>query len=62
MTDDCFAPAVEMALAYGTNLGGLPRVMGLFNKLGELPAFQKGDWKMQGDTPEAMRDAYGQNY
>ncbi|KAJ5508751.1 Glutathione S-transferase/chloride channel C-terminal [Penicillium freii] len=55
MADVCFAPAVEMALAYGTNLDGLPRVMGLFKKLGELPAFQKGNWKGQGDTPEAMR-------
>ncbi|CAI7594219.1 unnamed protein product [Penicillium glandicola] len=56
MADVCFAPAVGMALAYGTNLDGLPRVMALFEKLGELPAFQKGHWKMQGDTPEAMRD------
>ncbi|KAJ5186873.1 Glutathione S-transferase/chloride channel C-terminal [Penicillium cf. viridicatum] len=55
MADVCFAPAVEMALAYGTNLDGLTRVMGLFKKLGELPAFQKGNWKVQGDTPEAMR-------
>ncbi|KGO40845.1 Glutathione S-transferase/chloride channel, C-terminal [Penicillium expansum] len=57
MADVCFAPAVEMALAYGTNLDGLPRVMGLFKKLGELSAFQKGNWKMQGDTPEALRDS-----
>lgn len=55
MADVCFAPAVEMALAYGTDLDGLPRVMGLFKKLGGLPALQKGNWKAQGDTPDAMR-------
>jgi maleylacetoacetate isomerase len=57
MADVCFAPAVEMALAYRTNLDGLPHVMGLFRRLGELPAFQKGHWKMQGDTPETVRVA-----
>lgn len=55
MADVCFASAVEMALVYRTNLDGLPRVMGIFKTLGELPAFQKGNGKVQGDTPEAMR-------
>ncbi|KAE8391126.1 maleylacetoacetate isomerase [Aspergillus alliaceus] len=55
MADVCLAPAVEMALAYGTNLDGLPHVMGLSKRLWELSAFQKGHWKRQGDTPEALR-------
>lgn len=57
MADVCFAPAMEMALAYGTNLDGLPHIMGLFKRLWDLPAFQKGNWKSQGDTPETMRDS-----
>ncbi|KAL4938336.1 glutathione S-transferase [Aspergillus oleicola] len=56
MADVCLAPAVEMALAYGTDLDGLPRVLDLFKRLEELPAFKKGHWRRQGDTPEAMRD------
>lgn len=56
MADVCFAPAMEMALAYGTNLDGLPHIMRLFKRLWDLPAFQKGNWKRQGDTPEIMRD------
>ena len=33
MADVCFAPAVEMALAYGTHLDGLPHVMELYQRL-----------------------------
>ncbi|KAJ5614154.1 maleylacetoacetate isomerase [Penicillium herquei] len=57
MADVCFAPAMEMALAYETNLDGLPHIMALFKRLWDLPAFQKGNWKRQGDTPEAMRES-----
>ncbi|KAJ5738872.1 maleylacetoacetate isomerase [Penicillium malachiteum] len=57
MADVCFAPAMEMALAYGTNLDGLPHIAALFKRLWDLPAFQRGNWKRQGDTPEAMRES-----
>ncbi|KAL4739525.1 maleylacetoacetate isomerase [Aspergillus similis] len=59
MADVCLAPAVEMALAYGTDLDGLPRVLELYKRLGDLPAFQNGHWKRQGDTPESMRPKNG---
>ncbi|KAJ6007599.1 maleylacetoacetate isomerase, partial [Penicillium herquei] len=53
---DTFTMADVYALAYGTNLDGLPHIMGLFKRLWHLPAFQKGNWKRQGDTPETMRE------
>ncbi|PYI23133.1 thioredoxin-like protein [Aspergillus japonicus CBS 114.51] len=55
LADVCLVPAVEMAVAYRTDLSGLGRVRGVVERLKALQAFRMGDWRRQGDTPVEVR-------
>ena len=55
LADLCLAPAVENALRWEVDLSKFPNVVRVFDALKVLPEFVKGDWKHQGDTPEALR-------
>lgn len=55
MADVVLAPAVEAALRWDVNFDVLPTIMGIYKRLNELSAFNKGDWRHQEDTPESLR-------
>ena len=55
MADIILAPAVEGGLRWGVDFSVLPVVWGIYSRLRELTAFEKGDWRHQPDTPEALR-------
>jgi maleylacetoacetate isomerase len=56
MADVALAPAIEAALRWGVDFTGLPTVWGIYERLKGLPAFENGDWRHQGDTPEELRN------
>jgi len=55
MADVALAPAVEAAMRWGVDFSVLPTVSGIYDRLKLLPAFEKGDWRHQPDTPEHFR-------
>ncbi|RAH65285.1 thioredoxin-like protein [Aspergillus aculeatinus CBS 121060] len=55
LADVCLVPAVEMAVAYRTDLTALVRVRAVVERLKTLEAFRRGDWRRQGDTPGEVR-------
>jgi len=55
MADVALAPAIEAAVRWGVDFSVLPIVSGIYGRLKVLPAFEKGDWRHQPDTPEHFR-------
>jgi len=55
MADVCLAPTVEAGLRWAVDFESLPTVWRIYIGLKVLPAFQKGDWKHQEDTPQQFR-------
>ena len=55
MADVCLAPTIEAGLRWGVDFTVLPTVWGIYGRLKGLPAFEKGDWRHQEDTPEEFR-------
>lgn len=55
MADVVLAPAVDGALRWGVDVESLPAVSRVYNRIKDLEAFQKGDWRHQEDTPEEFR-------
>lgn len=55
MADIVLAPTVEAGLRWGVDFTVLPIVWGIYERLKVLPAFEKGDWRHQEDTPEGLR-------
>jgi maleylacetoacetate isomerase len=55
LADVTLAPTVEAAMRWGVDFSVLPTVEGIYDRLKVLPAFEKGDWKHQPDTPEQLR-------
>jgi maleylacetoacetate isomerase len=55
MADIVLAPAVEGGLRWGVDFTGFPTVWGIYGRLKVLPAFEKGDWRHQEDTPDQLR-------
>lgn len=52
LADITLAPTVEAAMRWGVDFSQLPIIEGIYDRLKVLPAFEKGDWKHQPDTPE----------
>jgi maleylacetoacetate isomerase len=52
MADIVLAPTVESGLRWGVDFTVLPTVWEIYQRLKVLPAFEKGDWKHQEDTPK----------
>jgi maleylacetoacetate isomerase len=55
MADVVLAPTIEAGLRWGVDFTNLPTVWGIYDRLKVLPAFEKGDWRHQEDTPEQFR-------
>jgi maleylacetoacetate isomerase len=55
MADVCLAPTVEAGLRWGVDFNPLPTVWRIYESLKVLPAFERGDWRHQQDTPEQFR-------
>jgi maleylacetoacetate isomerase len=55
MADIALAPAIEAALRWDIDFTALPTVWGIYERLKVLPAFEKGDWRHQEDTPPELR-------
>jgi maleylacetoacetate isomerase len=55
MADIVLAPAVEAGLRWGVEFSILPTVLSIYERLRVLPAFEKGDWRHQEDTPAELR-------
>ena len=56
MADVVLAPTVEAGLRWGVDFSVLPTVWGIYGRLKVLPAFEKGDWRHQEDTPPELRN------
>ena len=55
MADVVLAPAVEGALRFAVELEKVPTVKKVYEKIKEVEAFKKGDWRHQDDTPDEFR-------
>ena len=55
MADIVVVPTIEAALRWGVDFNVLPTVWGIYNRLKVLPAFEKGNWRHQPDTPQHLR-------
>lgn len=55
MADVLLVPAVDGALRYGVEVEKMERVWKVYCELKEEPAFVKGGWRSQEDTPEEFR-------
>ena len=55
MADICLAPTIEAALRWGTDTSLFPTTMAIYERIKALPAFEKGDWRHQDDTPDDLR-------
>ncbi|OQU98969.1 hypothetical protein CLAIMM_04677 [Cladophialophora immunda] len=51
LADVVLAPAVENAVRYGVDLGKLPTVKRIFDRISVLEEFKAADWRHQEDTP-----------
>jgi maleylacetoacetate isomerase len=57
MADVVLAPAVDGAVRFGVDLDAIPNVKRVYEASQQHPAFQKGSWRTQQDTPEEFRRA-----
>ena len=57
LADVVLVLAVENATRYGVNIATLPTIAKVYEKLSRQEAFQAGNWRNQGDTPEEERSS-----
>src|SRR5271156_137717 len=57
LADVVLSPAVDGALRFGVNIEEFPTINRIYGELQKIPAFQRGSWRSQPDTPEEFRQA-----
>lgn len=55
LADVCLVPAVWGAERFGVDIGGMPSVRGVYERLGELDEVKRAHWARQEDTPAELR-------